>query len=1033
MNIELEITEAIVPEIVIRYSVDGGDTLILSEDPPEIMLDEGYHQIFYTATDCQGNSASCQKDIIVSDLLPPQIICPADTQMILNSDSCLMTVVLPGPFSLSDNCGLPTAVFETNNGIPIFLTFEEDPDTGGEVAESFQLDWTGLPNSAFDTVSIVLHYTWESNPGERGFFRILGEDGTEIGMTDTVDVSCDAVHTQTIRIDPSVINPWLQDGQLTLVFDPNSDYGGIVGQPELGINPCSLPLLMGNTDSISSIVGEIRFDIQQLTYAISGATNLAPEEAFFYPGSPEVLLSAGINEVVYIASDNAGNKDSCAYQIVIADTIDPTARCRESVFFTFPTDESGFTLDPLEVNDGSSDNCSVDSLWLSPQIVTCADTGSQIQVILTVMDGSGNTSSCETTVSVLPSEVQPSFILDICDPDTLILLVELPSGSHPPYLYNWSGPSSFSSAQESPILTGVTSQNSGDYFVTITGQNGCSVMGTVNIQIEDAATPIINPSSSTVCANEELGLMATEFDDAISYEWFLETSPGVPLFTTSGPELNDTLPPGEYMLFVQVREADCVSNPSEAVSVEVIAEPEAIINEGDQELCEGDNLVLTTSQGGIGFNYEWNGPDGFFSTQQNPPARQDIKLFQAGSYTLQVSLGNCVSDIAVSEVTVNPRPIQPILTGDQTLCEGDDLIITVNNVIDGDLYRFNHPNGSVFTELSNTFTLPNVVSGATGNWTVELVKDGCPSLVSLPLFILVEEEPEISAVNTGPACTGDPIIISVDSVEGASYQWIGPGMYNSDKRENTLLEGTGIYAVTVTTQGGCLVSDNTVVDYNVKPIVTNLSNDGLGCVDGEIDVCFSYNLSPVDDGSFTYIWTLPDMSIVNDSILCIEGATEEDNGIYQLEVDAGGCVSDLVTSVLEITNFLSQPEIMGEDSICEGDSIILFTDEVGGIGITYHWQTPNGERITQVPQLVVPDVIITDQGGYTVFVRNEDCNTMESENFIITVISVPDDPGIIGDDTYCEGDTFLLSSEMRQGNLMNGPFPMVKFLKKWRL
>jgi gliding motility-associated-like protein len=1015
VRISVSITESVASELALQYSIDGGDTLVYAEPAPEIELEEGIHTIYFIATDCQNNRAGCVRTLMVSDDKPPLLICPPDTQVILNTDSCSMPFVLPSPDTVLDNCGLDQLTFQANEGDTTYLVFESDPDTGGDIAESFQLDWSGLPGFTSIPIRISLNIRWNVSPGTGDFFRILGEDGTMIGITDTVNASCDEFFTQVIEVEPAVVNPWLQDGQLTLVFDPNTSFGGSMS-PMAGINPCSFPLQADNTDGVSAITASLSINTPSLTYFVTGATDIPLTPGFFYPGSPNIELFAGVNTIHYLVSDQSGNLDTCSYNVAIEDTISPVARCRESSFFTFPATVNSFQLNPLDVNDGSSDNCAIDSLWLEPAFISCSDTSESINVFLTVSDHSGNTSSCSTQVNVQASTIQPSFILDICDPDTLVLLADPPTGSESPFIYSWSGPSGFTSSVPSPILTGVTPSNSGVYHVTITGLNGCNAFGSIDVQIEEAATPLITPNSSVVCANEGLGLTATEFSDAIQYQWFIGMPPGIPINATSAPFLNDTLQPGEYLIYVQVEEEDCISNPSEPVFVEVVAEPEAVILEGDQDLCEGDDLLFTTIPGGLGFEYEWNGPDGFFSTQQNPPARLNIRPIQAGTYTLRVNLGNCVSEISSAEVSVAPRPVTPILVADQNpICEGDDLNLTVNNIVDADQYIYTSPNGNPDTETQNTYLLENAGMIATGPWTVIVKVGECESFPSQPVNLVVEEQPEIEAGNTGPACVGEEVSLLVDSVSGGSYQWTGPAMFQSDRRNPVILGGTGIYSVTVTTPGGCISSDNTVVEFRERPVVSNLSNNGLNCVDGEIDVCFAYNVIPPDNGTYAYEWSLQGAPISGDSILCIEGADETDNGIYQLVIDAGGCRSIPVTSVLEITNFLSQPEIFGEKIACEGDTVQLSTDEVGGIGITYHWQTPNGTEVTERPMLMIRDVGPTDQGQYTVFVRNENCSTMESEIFQLTITETPPDPGIIGQMQYCEGDTIRLRSDV------NGP------------
>ncbi|MBL4585621.1 MAG: choice-of-anchor L domain-containing protein, partial [Flavobacteriales bacterium] len=97
----------------------------------------------------------------------------------------------------------------------------------------------------------------------------------------------------------------------------------------------------------------------------------------------------GGNAVVLTVTDVDGNTSTCNATVTVEDNIDPTAVCQN---ITVQLDAAGnATITVADVNNGSSDNCSV-SVSATPLSFTCADVGANT-VVLTATDGSGNTST----------------------------------------------------------------------------------------------------------------------------------------------------------------------------------------------------------------------------------------------------------------------------------------------------------------------------------------------------------------------------------------------------------------------------------------------------------------------------------------------------------------------------------------------------------------------------------------------------------------------------------------------------------------
>ena len=106
----------------------------------------------------------------------------------------------------------------------------------------------------------------------------------------------------------------------------------------------------------------------------------------------------GPNAVVLSITDPAGNTSTCVATVTVIDTVSPTASCQNINAYL---DGSGaVSITPADINNGSSDNCTIASIDLDKANFTCADEGVNT-VTLTIMDQAGNSSSCSATVTVI--------------------------------------------------------------------------------------------------------------------------------------------------------------------------------------------------------------------------------------------------------------------------------------------------------------------------------------------------------------------------------------------------------------------------------------------------------------------------------------------------------------------------------------------------------------------------------------------------------------------------------------------------------
>jgi len=136
--------------------------------------------------------------------------------------------------------------------------------------------------------------------------------------------------------------------------------------------------------------------------------------------SPNVFTCAnrGANTVSLTVEDAAGNTDSVDVTVTVVDNEAPVAKCKAGTL-QVPLNSLGqATISVASVDDGSTDNCAVQTRTVSPSTVNCASIGVVTEVTLTVTDSSGNTDTCTRAVNVY--ETTPPTAA--CTPVTIDIL-----------------------------------------------------------------------------------------------------------------------------------------------------------------------------------------------------------------------------------------------------------------------------------------------------------------------------------------------------------------------------------------------------------------------------------------------------------------------------------------------------------------------------------------------------------------------------------------------------------------------------------
>lgn len=210
---------------------------------------------------------------------------------------------------------------------------------------------------------------------------------------------------------------------------------------------------------------------------------------------------------------------------------------------------------------------------------------------------------------------------------------------------------------------------------------------------------ISNPSSPSSCINLELEFELNSTDilpeaGEGTNQTFCGSQATLDLFTfltgsfsttgvwteiTSSGTLNENnwnttnLIPGEYQFSYRV-EGNCDSFDESFVNITLLESPESPIASVDSLICESDSVQLfaTTIEDAV---YQWVGPNGFSSNEQNPII-ESISSANNGTYTVSIETNGCPSTPSSVEVFVSEVPEFSL----ENLCINDRMMVTASHL-----------------------------------------------------------------------------------------------------------------------------------------------------------------------------------------------------------------------------------------------------------------------------------------------------------------------------------------------------------------
>lgn len=514
------------------------------------------------------------------------------------------------------------------------------------------------------------------------------------------------------------------------------------------------------------------------------------------------------------------------------------------------------------------------------------------------------------------------------------------NGGTPGYTYLWNTGNTTNT---------VISAASGNYTVTVTDANGCSITLSSTISASSVAT--LNTSTIDVkCFNGNDGIgsvnITTGGQPPFNYLWSNSSS--------TASAIN--LVAGTYT--VTVTDFD---NCTVTASI-LIQQPTALSTTAltDDTVCTANAITLSTiGNGGVlPYNYVWS----------NGQTNATLNIVPAGSsaYTVTVTDANNCTTSQHAYIFVRP-PLLPTMSADTTICEGGSATMFAF-VTGGDgnyLYNWNSGLGS-----SNAITV-----SPTSSFVLTLnVTDGCgspPASISGNVNVVASITTNYSLVQNVSCFGGNDGAAIINVTAGGQTPFTYLWSNGVSTAANSNITATS-YTVTVTDFIGCSTTSSITLSEPSLLVLNPLSN--ITSCSGNSD---TLNASATGGTlPYTYLWS----NGTTGSELILQLTT---TSTYTVTViDAEGC-SATSSSTITALPPLSITSLTASDSICKGESKTISVSAAGGNGnYIYTWNTVTStSSFTITPQTDTTLILVLSDG----------CTSPTlSRTITITVIEAPE-------------------------------------------
>jgi PKD repeat protein len=438
--------------------------------------------------------------------------------------------------------------------------------------------------------------------------------------------------------------------------------------------------------------------------------------------------------------------------------------------------------------------------------------------------------------------------------------------------------------------------NPGTYTVTLEVTNKCGTFTSQQtVTVKDKPTVVVSTSPANACSSPSSTIptvLATNCgNNAMTFAWtFAGGTPATSTVETPGSVSFSTI--GAHAISVSVTNECGTTVASTPFTISTIPSPPTI--PVISPVCVGDSIHLFASTVS-GASYNWTGPNGFTSSDQNPVIA-NAQLVNGGSYSVTITVNGCTSSPATRTVTINPAPTVTI--NSPAICIGQTATLTASGA---NTYTW-APNTNI-SAITGTSVTCNSTSTITYTVTGTNTGNGCKdTAVSV---VTVNPLPIVSAGISITLCN-QPIPYTLTGYSPAGGTWSGSGVSSAGVFTPSV---GGNFILTYTYNDGNCSNQDTMTVTVIEPQGVNAGTGFSICQNATTQTLLGYTPAGGTWSGAGITGASFDPSIAG------PGAH-----ILTYSIGSGTCLS---TDTINVNVKASPTVAVNSPTICAGQSVLL--------------------------------------------------------------------------------------------------------------
>lgn len=495
-------------------------------------------------------------------------------------------------------------------------------------------------------------------------------------------------------------------------------------------------------------------------------------------------------------TDGNGCTDSSSVFVDVFDNIYPVAIVQNITVFL---NQSGFTsIDVLDIDNGSYDNCGIDTMYINLDSFKCSDVGENL-VSFTVVDSNSNSVTTSAFVNVLDTTLP---LIDNCPSEIFDEASSNCGFTLPDYtlLVNISDSCGIQSIVQSPTTGTVVDTGATAVVIVATDVNGNMDSCNFMLYVHDTELPVIScRSDTTICTSNFTFLTPTATDNCI--ELSVEQIAGLP----SG----SSFPVGTTTNTFTA--TDSAGNQSTCSFTVTRDDSPLQANAGlDTALCELSTTDLNAEEPTIGAGTWSSLGSATIANQNQYNSMVNNLILGLNEFVWTVANGVCPTSVDTVAIWIDANPTTADAGPDVELCDQTVYEMKANSPNTGTGYWTSAFQGAFSDSLSPNSMVANLAGISTFTWNIE---NGVCPVSSDDILIESGRTPIIQA---GPDLYTQGVArveVNLNINQTASINW-EPSYIMDDAHSPTTIaniEETTELIVTATSEPFCVAQDTLLI------------------------------------------------------------------------------------------------------------------------------------------------------------------------------------------------------------------------------